>query len=306
MIKNSTIISAFILLVAWSCKSVSRSQTGESEGLSLMEKNCYSCHSPDASLENRLAPPMVAVKMHYKKPETSKADFVNSLVSFVKNPEEVKTKMPGAVKRFGVMPKVLISDEKLQKIAIYLYENDPPKPEWFDDHHKKEQQGEMGMKNEKYGQLGQKYASETQQVLGKNLMQAMSEGGSVYAVEFCNTQAYPLTDSMAMALDARIKRVSDKARNPENKANMEQLDIILKMKAELAAGKQPKPAMVHKENKVLGHYPIVTKGLCLSCHGSEVNGKLKTRINELYPADEATGYEENELRGLWVVEMDKK
>ncbi|KPM47424.1 c-type heme family protein [Jiulongibacter sediminis] len=303
--KKSLIITFIFSSIIWSCKTANTGSTDKLEGLALMEKSCYSCHSPDASLENRLAPPIIAVKMHYKTSGVSKEDFVNSITAYVKKPEEANSKMKGAINRFGVMPKILISQKKLEAIAAYLYENDPPKPDWFDEHHQQEQKGQMGMDKPKYGQLGKQYASETQQALGQNLMKAMGSGGPVHAVEFCNTKAYPLTDSMALALDAKIKRVSDKARNPENKANEVQLAIIQKMKAELAEGNQPKPAMIHEGNSVIGHYPIVTKGLCLSCHGTEVSVNLKAKINELYPNDEATGYSENELRGLWVVEMNK-
>src|SRR5690606_27182359 len=34
-------------------------------GKKLMEVHCYSCHHPTASEENRLAPPMIAIKQHY-------------------------------------------------------------------------------------------------------------------------------------------------------------------------------------------------------------------------------------------------
>jgi hypothetical protein len=49
--------------------------------------------------------------------------------------------------------------------------------------------------------------------------------------------------------------------------------------------------------------------MCLQCHGIPNNQILPTtlsKIKELYPTDKATGYGENELRGIWVIEMDKK
>jgi len=35
------------------------------KGNNLLETNCYSCHSPDAGHESRIAPPMAAIKKHY-------------------------------------------------------------------------------------------------------------------------------------------------------------------------------------------------------------------------------------------------
>ena len=45
----------------------------------------------------------------------------------------------------------------------------------------------------------------------------------------------------------------------------------------------------------------------MQCHGnpdSQIKDATLAKINQLYPADEATGYSEGELRGIWVVEMD--
>ncbi|MBK7099912.1 MAG: hypothetical protein IPH58_18430 [Sphingobacteriales bacterium] len=51
-----------------------------------------------------------------------------------------------------------------------------------------------------YLSAGAGYASEAGKVLIKNLTEAISSNGSAYAVQFCNTRAIPLTDSMSSAL----------------------------------------------------------------------------------------------------------
>ncbi len=68
-------------------------------------------------------------------------------------------------------------------------------------------------------EVGKSIALKTKAVLGKNLLTAINSQGTEHAVSFCATQAIPLTDSTAIALNAKIKRVSDKVRNPYNKAN---------------------------------------------------------------------------------------
>lgn len=160
-----------------------------------------------------------------------------------------------------------------------------------------------------YLALGQEYAAQTQSVLGKNLMQAIQSKGSAQAVEFCNTQAYPLTDSMAQLLNVHLKRVSDQPRNPENAARGAQLGYISSAKEKLVQGEKVTPQLQEFEGKMIAYYPIITNSMCLQCHGdpdSQINQETLTKLNTLYPDDQARGYAENQLRGIWVVEMDKE
>ena len=160
-----------------------------------------------------------------------------------------------------------------------------------------------------YLEKGQDLATETQKVLGSNLMKAINEGGPINALEFCNIQAYPLTDSMATALKAHITRVTDKPRNQANMANKDELTYIASVKEKLGAGEQVSPEISVMDGKVTGYYPIITNQMCMQCHGSEndqINEETLAKINELYPNDQATGYGVGELRGIWVVEMDRE
>lgn len=160
-----------------------------------------------------------------------------------------------------------------------------------------------------YLEKGQDLATETQKVLGSNLMKAINEGGPINALEFCNIQAYPLTDSMATALKAHITRVTDKPRNQANMANKDELTYIASVKEKLGAGEQVSPDISVMDGKVTGYYPIITNQMCMQCHGSEndqINEETLAKIKELYPNDQATGYGVGELRGIWVVEMDRE
>lgn len=147
-----------------------------------------------------------------------------------------------------------------------------------------------------------------QSVLGKNLMKAIQEGGTEGALTFCNIQAIPLTDSTALASGVKIKRVSDRNRNPNNAANERELNYIQQAKAVLQEQGQVEPALFTDDGKKIGYYPIVTNALCLKCHGdpsSDINTPTLAAINTHYPNDKATGYGVNELRGIWVIEMDQ-
>lgn len=149
---------------------------------------------------------------------------------------------------------------------------------------------------------------QTKSVLGKNLLQAINSKGTAGALSFCNIQAIPLTDSMAVLLDASVKRVSDKNRNPNNKANASELEYIRQSKVALAKGMEIEPKLITTANGYTGYYPILTNKMCMQCHGekgSDISTEVSNKIKALYPADLATGYGVDQLRGIWVVEMKK-
>jgi len=296
-------------------------------GKKLMETNCYICHSPTATLNDRIGPPMEAIKRYYINDETTKAQFIADMQAWIKNPNKADARMYGAVKRFGVMPKQAYPKETIEKIADYMYDFEIDKPEWFEDHfneeHGKSKANGIGMQQGKgkpqqqaqtsyedlpYGERGLKYALTTKAVLGKNLMGTIQKKGTLEALEFCNIRAYPLTDSMAVVHNASIKRVSDKPRNPKNKANAEELEYINTFKMLVAEEKEINPIVKETEKDVHVYYPIVTNSMCLQCHGKpETNIKpevLKT-LTLLYPEDQAKGYSENQVRGIWNVSFEK-
>lgn len=156
---------------------------------------------------------------------------------------------------------------------------------------------------------GLNYAMQTQKVLAENLMNEINTKGTVHAITFCSAKAYALTDSMAIALNVQIKRASDKPRNPNNKANKQEAAYIAKSKEFLAMGEKIKPEMTETNGKMVGYYPIMTNIMCMQCHGNqdtEVLSETLLQIKNIYPNDKGIDYKINELRGIWVVKMNKK
>ncbi len=156
-----------------------------------------------------------------------------------------------------------------------------------------------------YADIGMEYAISTKAILGKNLIGTIQQKGTLAAVEFCNMAAYPLTDSMAVKHNAKIKRVSDKPRNPRNQANELELQHIAKFKEDFLLGVNPDPIVEETSNGVRFYYPIETNTMCLQCHGKSVAPEVYKSIKALYPKDEAIGYIENEVRGIWSISFDK-
>lgn len=315
---KANFIYAILIILGWgfiqSCSTKAKHQetvikkVDEPEGLVLLNKNCISCHSPDANFDNRLAPPMVAIKKHYITEGVSKQQFVSSIHDFVKQPSADKSKMPNAVKRFGLMPALAMSDDELQKIAEYIFETDIEAPSWFEKHYQQEKKNHE-INGINYMSIGQEHALATKAVLGKNLFEAINSKGTEGALDFCNIKAMPLTDSMSTVRQVQIKRVSDKPRNPKNEANKTELAYIEKAKIEMTQGKIAQPQVIEKKNKIIGYYPIETNKMCVKCHGNpttDINAATLKKIENYYPKDKAKGYAENQLRGIWVVEMMKK
>lgn len=156
---------------------------------------------------------------------------------------------------------------------------------------------------------GRSIAMQTKLALGKNLMHAINARGTAGALEFCSEKAFLLTDSMSRLLNAKIRRVSDKNRSPLNAASGNELVYIKDARASLAKGEPVKPKMEEQAGKHVGYYPIITEAMCLQCHGkpgADLSETTLTKLRQLYPNDKATGYGINELRGIWIVEMNKK
>ena len=150
----------------------------------------------------------------------------------------------------------------------------------------------------------QKYAHETKGVLGKNLMNAINTQGTEKAIEFCSTKAIVLTDSMGTAFNATIKRVSDQPRNPVNMANENETAFINELKEKVSKGEKMTPKFTESNGNITGYFPIETNAMCLQCHGSkdvDIKPNVLQKIAQLYPKDQATGYKENQLRGIFVV-----
>jgi Protein of unknown function (DUF3365) len=292
--------------------------TAAIEGKKLMETHCYLCHSPSApENEARIGPPMIAIKTHYLEEYTTKEDFIASIKSFVENPSEDKVHLNGAFNRFGLMPKQSFPAGSIEKIAAYIYDYQIDEPFWFSEHwkgHGNKNWKQTGKKlvttnqDKSLEEIGLEYALSTKKVLGKNLMETIQNKGTLEALTFCNHQAISLTDSMSLKHNAIIKRVSDKNRNPNNKANAEELKYIAQFKEEIAAKKESKPIVVEKGNKVHFYYPIPTNSMCLQCHGKPdyIKNDVRLKTLKLYPNDLAIGYNDNEIRGIWSITFDKK
>lgn len=147
--------------------------------------------------------------------------------------------------------------------------------------------------------LGDSISTEMQNVLLQNVAAAMQKGGTDYAVEFCNLQAMPLTDSIANNLKASVQRLSDRNRNPDN-ALKTQADSLAweKIKSEKVSFiEQDKNGTVYYYKPIMAAMPT-----CIKCHGGkDISESTQEIIAQKYPNDKATDYSLGDLRGMWKI-----
>jgi hypothetical protein len=150
---------------------------------------------------------------------------------------------------------------------------------------------------------GNEISTLTQSVLLANVGQAMQTGGAVYAVEFCNLKASTLVDSLNNVNNCVISRVSVKNRHPENglKTAADQ-----NLWAIFEAG-TANDTIIQESKKLVYYKPIkIALPACLKCHGelgTDIDSVTVEKLQNLYPADLATGYKLNDFRGLWKIEF---
>ena len=134
-------------------------------------------------------------------------------------------------------------------------------------------------------------------------MGQLQQNGVEAALKFCNIKAMPITDSLSKIYHATIKRITDKPRNPLNKASDIELTYLQQFKNELAAHKQSEGITLKDSMHTQFYYPITTNNQCLQCHGSQkdILPEIKKLIDKLYPTDQAKGYDADQLRGMWSI-----
>jgi len=136
--------------------------------------------------------------------------------------------------------------------------------------------------------------------LRSELQKAMKEGGPVQAVSVCGNISASLAQVGSTA-GMQLKRVTDKPRNPGNKADAYEMTVFAEWKNLIGGGHNPGLHMGEDEGRLRIMKPIRIQAQCLACHGpaASMSKELKDALAEKYPEDQATDYALNELRGAF-------
>lgn len=88
------------------------------KGETMTKALCMVCHGDSQAGQQRLAPPMMMVKSRYQT--LGKDEMVKAIAQWVKKPDAKKSRMPGAINNFGIMPPLALPDADLEAIATYI------------------------------------------------------------------------------------------------------------------------------------------------------------------------------------------
>lgn len=148
-------------------------------------------------------------------------------------------------------------------------------------------------------------AQDAFQQLSAELKKAIENGGPVAAIPVCSTKAQSLVSDVSANRKVTMVRLSDRPRNPQQAATGSDLTAIEAFRDLIKRG-EPPASMVEDStdgNWVVRLPIIANQPLCLQCHGSteEILPETRAAILTIYPNDLATGYQLNDLRGIWRI-----
>jgi len=140
------------------------------------------------------------------------------------------------------------------------------------------------------------------------LQTALKEGlakGPVEAVDACRIRAPEIAREVSGTTPdgeaVEVGRTSHKLRNP---ANAPRAWVRPLLAAYLEQPVDRTPRVIELGGGDWGYVqPILMQPLCVTCHGEAITEPLRTRIDSLYPADDATGFKDGQFRGLFWAEF---
>ncbi|MCF6171139.1 MAG: DUF3365 domain-containing protein [Bacteroidales bacterium] len=152
---------------------------------------------------------------------------------------------------------------------------------------------------------GNKVVNQAQVSLQRALKKAIKSGGMEHAIQFCNSRAIVLTDSVSNAQKVQVRRLAKKYRNPLNETDSAESKIFKDYILAWLKGKTLAPKIIPNEKGQPVYYkPIGIQPICLNCHGKpgkDIPGGVADVIAGLYPEDKAVDFKKYELRGMWAV-----
>jgi hypothetical protein len=158
-------------------------------------------------------------------------------------------------------------------------------------------------------------AREAARALGSELMGTLraelQAGGPVRAVRVCSEIAQDRSRAFSVE-GLRVRRVSLKLRNPADAPDAFERGVLEELEASHARGELPEEVIEVVEDggssSLRYMRPIRIVQPCLSCHGDPqaIDPEVRRLLQELYPADQATGYGLGDLRGAVSVSVALK
>ena len=170
---------------------------------------------------------------------------------------------------------------------------------------------EDGGANEALAAQARGIAAKFADKLKGELVAAMKADGPVKAIEVCNVAA-PAIEGEASTDGWTVKRTSLKLRNAKAAPDAWEKQTLEFFEAEKAKGadaaklERAEIADVGGVSTFRYMKAIPTAEPCLTCHGGNVAEPVKAKLAELYPQDQATGYQAGDIRGAFTISKPLK
>ncbi|MCW2317682.1 Protein of unknown function [Rhodoblastus acidophilus] len=155
----------------------------------------------------------------------------------------------------------------------------------------------------KAAELVQAYAGKLKAALGS----ALETGGAEGALEVCAKQAPVIAAELSQSSGWTVARTSLKPRNAASAPDDYERKAMEAFNVRIAKGEKAadlvSAEVVEQNGKKAFRFikAIPTAQLCLTCHGENVAPELKRKIVALYPEDQATGFKEGDMRGVFTL-----
>ena len=142
--------------------------------------------------------------------------------------------------------------------------------------------------------------------LKQNLKRALVSGleaGPAAAVTACQAIG-PSVTRAAGSRTATVGRTSHRLRNPDNAPKVWMKPLL---QSYLDHPDKMDPKVIVLDENTIGYMePIYLQPMCVTCHGMSIAPAVRKRIDELYPDDQATGFEPGHFRGVFWVELARR
>ncbi len=143
------------------------------------------------------------------------------------------------------------------------------------------------------------------------LVKGMKAGGPINAIGVCNDLAPKIAANHSSTSGWDVGRTSLKLRNHNNAPDTWET-MVLKQFEQRRAGGEGADTLAYAETVKEGddkYYrfmkaivmPPMEKMPCLACHGENIDPRIATKLDELYPQDMARGYKAGQVRGAFTL-----
>ena len=146
--------------------------------------------------------------------------------------------------------------------------------------------------------------------LKSRLVETLQSAGPISAISVCNIDAPKISSALSSNNHLEVGRTSLKIRNPANQSDVWETKQLTWFSSQVESGVELKSLEIHEvvteNNKEVFRYmkAIPMQEPCALCHGKSITPNITNKLQNLYPEDQATGYEVGELRGAFTVKIE--